>query len=323
MTKSPLDANQTRLHEAMRDIAKIEPRLELPPQLAKQLQEFSQSVSSDTAGFKQAISKLNPVFTDLAGFYAATTASLSESWDAFAKVTDGFRKQFGAWYDTEAVPGSRALARHGWFLSPSMPLNFAVKATRLAFAKDVTGCQLTKLFMNYVASDGWSNAASQAQVWGNPGLLRDSVHILRACVEALRSTTPQTGPLVVLPTLIAQIDGALSELALAMGLARNGQHWVDDTRKHQRREVWLAERLKGPLSHEPAMDLVLHVLFKKATPGEPDVSPLVFNRHKILHGECTDYGTVENVKRALLVLDFLSGIGPLTVERMKAGHPIR
>jgi len=108
-----------------------------------------------------------------------------------------------------------------------------------------------------------------------------------------------------------------------MGLARNGQHWVDETRKYQRREVWLAERLKDPLFHEPAMDLALHVLFKKATPGELDVSPLVFNRHKILHGECTDYGTVENVTRALLVLDFLSGIGPLTVERMKARHPIR
>jgi hypothetical protein len=307
----------SELHEALLGMAKLAPRLELPPQLAGQLQEFSQKWSGRMANMEQALKKLNPILTDLAGFYTTATTNFTAQLAAAGETIDRFREQFGAWYDTEAVPGSRALARYGWFLSPSMPLPFAVNVTRLACSQSVTGGQLTELFIGYVASNGWSNAAAQVQVWGNQGLLHGRVHILRACVETLQSTTPQSGALAVLPALIAQIDGALSELALNMGLARNGQHWVDDASERQRRDEWLAARLKDPLFHEPAMDLVLHVLFRRATPGEPNLSPLMLNRHKILHGECTDYGTVENVARALLVLDFLSGIGPYTVEKIK------
>jgi hypothetical protein len=304
---------------ALLDMAKLGPRIELSPSLAEQLREFSRVSSTVQADMEQISRSLNPILTELASFYSAAS-SYGAQLHAAAETAGKFLHGLDAWRKTEAEPGSRALAKHGWFLSPSMPLPFAVKATRLACAQGTTEGQLTGLFVTYVASDGWSNAAELASTWGNPGPLRKRVHILRACIEVLRSATLQTGAFAVLPTLIAQIDGALSELALSMGLARSGQHWVDETRRCQRREAWLAARLKDPLFYDPAMDLVLHVLFQKTMPGDPNASPLTFNRHKILHGECIDYGTAENVTRALLVLDFLSGIGPLTVERASDRH---
>lgn len=57
---------------------------------------------------------------------------------------------------------------------------------------------------------------------------------------------------------------------------------------------------------ELAATLVTNYLFQKSQYGEPLDTPYSFSRHKIMHGEYTNYGKIEHVIRAFMILDFLS-----------------
>lgn len=52
-------------------------------------------------------------------------------------------------------------------------------------------------------------------------------------------------------------------------------------------------------------DVFLDILFQKAYHGEKCTS-LHFSRHKILHGEITNYGQKDFTVRCFMILDFLS-----------------
>ncbi len=103
---------------------------------------------------------------------------------------------------------------------------------------------------------------------------------------------------IVLPTLIAQIDGIRIEFMNRNGLS----FW---TKVEKWKGLFNGLTLNQKL-YESANDIFLNILFQESQPGKPLETPFTFNRHKIIHGEYLKYGRIDNTIRAFLILDFLA-----------------
>ena len=66
------------------------------------------------------------------------------------------------------------------------------------------------------------------------------------------------------------------------------------------------QQVLGAKPDELATDVMLNILFQGSQKGKPLKTPFNFNRHKIMHGEVTNYGKKTYLIRAFLILDFLA-----------------
>ena len=139
--------------------------------------------------------------------------------------------------------------------------------------------------------------------------------ILFDCVQVLKQAQGKkiNETNVVLPTIIIQIDGILTDY-----LDLNNIQWevlYDDCldkkgnvrrtgRKDQFRR-YKSKSIMDPL-YNLAIDIFLNILFQKSQKGQPLKTPFNLNRQKIIHGESIKYGRKNYLIRAFLVLDFLS-----------------
>ena len=134
--------------------------------------------------------------------------------------------------------------------------------------------------------------------------------IFRSCVKTLKRAKPKDNPSnVVIPVLIAQIDGIMNEIIKKYNITYDQQNKVHiDIFGNQSKSQKEAERkLIGYLNqYSPeGQYLLLEVLFQKAYPGQSLDIPTTFSRHKILHGEDINYGRKTHTIRAFLILYFL------------------
>jgi len=125
--------------------------------------------------------------------------------------------------------------------------------------------------------------------------------IFRDCISALRSARSGSNPSnLVLPTLIAQIDGIKTEFMKQKGLS--------DEQIQRNWKAWLKCQTSSQRLLSAANDVLVSILFQKSLPGKPLEIPFTFSRHKIMHGEQYRYGRIDNTMRAFLILDFLAAL---------------
>ena len=141
-------------------------------------------------------------------------------------------------------------------------------------------------------------------------IFKPRIKIFRDCVSVMRNAKGKYNPsTIVLPTLIAQIDGIRREFMEQIRrefMEQNGLSFNPKKRNVVGWKVWF----KGQTSNQELLDLAndifLNILFQKSQPGRPLETPFTFNRHKIMHGEYLKYGRIDNTIRAFLISDFLA-----------------
>lgn len=115
--------------------------------------------------------------------------------------------------------------------------------------------------------------------------------ILEDCIKVLKYTSRRTAANTILPVLITQIEGI----------------WVDILGAKDKNKLKnIIEDMKNNKYVNPARELLADILFqhtKTKLPVKPD-----FCRNKILHGEEVEYGSINNVIRAFLIIEFLDFI---------------
>ncbi len=152
--------------------------------------------------------------------------------------------------------------------------------------------------------------------WKNKALLKRRYKILMDCVVFIKIAGKRriNSANAVLPTLITQIDGALSDFLDSKHIQWDCDYddWVDlktgKIRKVGRKTQYKNSKPKV-LSHsldDLANDIFLNILFQKSQSGKPLNTPFNFNRHKIIHGESVKYGRKDYLIRAFMVLDLLA-----------------
>lgn len=214
-------------------------------------------------------------------------------------------EQFEIEYRIKEKVAVRILRKYKWFICPSMPAYAINYILQIAKKRDRKDSEINHLFIDYFSRDNWKNLELMVNGWKDSILLKKRLGVIKNCVHALQnpSTNKYNSVIVILPTLISQIDGIIQDIndkAKAYDSRNtNCNKWQD-----RFRHIVIAEQMGA--MEELTCDILLNVLFQHSQRGKPLGTPFNFNRHKILHGEIVNYGRKDYLIRAFMVLDFLA-----------------
>lgn len=200
------------------------------------------------------------------------------------------------------------LNEHQWFVLPSMPMNFIYEILGI-LTEDNKRIKLNEHFFNYFAYNDYENLINLVDKWDSSGKLRyGRMKVIKDCLNSIiNSKNGRIPSTMIVPTLIAQIDGIQREFLLKNNFE---PIWVKyqyegEGKKMNQNEAWDFIYSPEDSFSEIANDVILDVLFANVNPGESIKTPITFSRHKIMHGEHLNYGTKPNTIRTFLILDFL------------------
>lgn len=226
-------------------------------------------------------------------------------------------EKFSQKYKIAKTKGIKILKKYKWFISPSMPTSFIYEAVQTGRKKGNQRGAMNKSFIEYFSKNNFKNLKNLIEGWKNNNIFKPRMKILRDCISTLKSVKRPSNPSnLVIPTLIAQIDGIQTEFMKQSGLHYDTikRKWRDRGGKIINKKKWLKSQTLNSELLDIANDVLLNILFQGASPGEPLKTPFTFNRHKILHGEYLRYGRIDNTIRAFLILDFLSNVSEKVVK---------
>jgi len=218
-----------------------------------------------------------------------------EIFDTYRKLWQTFQEQYKI-TEQEAI---QILRKYKWFITPSLPLTFIFEVVKIGRRKGNQRKAINRLFIDHFSSNNFENLEKLVDGWETNEIFKPRMKIFRDCISVMRNAKGKYNPsTIVLPTLIAQIDGIRIEFMNRNGLS----FWTKD-------RVWKGW-FKGQTPNQKLLDLAndifLNILFQKSQPGRPLETPFTFNRHKIMHGEYLRYGRIDHTIRAFLILDFLA-----------------
>lgn len=286
--------------------------LKLTESFGSIIRESIGSLKPFTEQYQSIIRNATESFIPRINFLQNWTEQNKSIFTNFIKKWAEFEKQYKI-AEPEAV---RILQKYKWFITPSFPLNFIFKVVQIGKKRGRHDREINELFINYFSSDNWQLLEVMVLGWENNSLFKNRSKILLDCVLLLKQSNGKiiNATNAVLPSVIAQIDGILSDYLTSKNI--EWQVSYDDYiqkgkvkrvgRKSQfqkNKTDVLTEQLD-----ELANDVFLNILFQRSQKGIPLKTPFNFNRHKIMHGESTSYGRKDYLIRAFLVLDFMASL---------------
>jgi hypothetical protein len=211
-------------------------------------------------------------------------------FDRVAGFADGLRRAVElVGRRLEALPAEYKMllaifAKEGWYLDPYLPV--------------ATTFQLADL---YIAGDSEEAEAELCEWFGQEldRISRDAqaqfphrAQIIAAAVAAHRSGMYTLS----VPALLIQADGMCHDVTRQRLYSRD--HGTPVLRKY------IASLDLSTLS-SALLEPLISPTPLTASSTEPDASSAALNRHAILHGECVDYGTVQNGCRAVSLVSYV------------------
>lgn len=202
-------------------------------------------------------------------------------------------------------PCNKILAKYKWFVTPSFPLSFVSMVKNIKKEKGRKDKDVNQLFIKYFEANEWQNLEIMVNEWKGNNLLKKRRKILLDCVHIVKLSYKNgiNAANVVMPTLITQIDGFLSDYLNLKGVKYNSTY---KTKKNQFKTLNL--RVLPTPFNETAFKIFLDILLQESWAGKPLAKSFYFNRHKISHGETTKYGRKDYMIRAFMILDLLSNL---------------
>lgn len=258
--------------------------------------------------------------------YNATARILAESikpqieiWQKWAEqnqsVFQNIGKQWADFQKKYKIAEDKAvgiLQKYKWFISPSMPIDFIFEVVQLGQKKGRQDKAINKLFVDYFSKNNWGNLEILIVEWDKNTIIKKRIKIIKDCLQTLKETNNKANTVnVVLPTIVAQIDGFLTDYLDSKSISYDCAY--DDfiqngkVKKKGRKSQFKQNNSKALTSglDDLANDIFLNILFQKSQKGKPLKTPFNFNRHKIMHGENIKYGRKDYLIRAFLLIDFL------------------
>ena len=275
---------------------------------------------------RRIIESMKPVieqYQSMAKIIAESLRPQIDIWQQWAEQNkavfdsfSGYWIEFQRQYKIAEPKAVKILQKYKWFITPSFPISFIFEVMKLDQTKGRHDKAVNSLFIEYYEAEDWQNLEIMVSGWKENPLFKNRHKILMDCVQAIKMTS-KTGineANVVLPTLITQIDGVLTDYLNSKGLQWDSDYDDSvDTKTGRVRKVGRKTQFKNvkpkvlttPLD-DLANDIFLNILFQRSQKGKPLATPFNFNRHKIIHGENVKYGRKDYLIRAFMVLDLLT-----------------
>ena len=287
------------------------------------IRESISGISAATKAFQESQLNIAQSFKPILEQYQLTGAFLSkilapqiDSWDRNIRVYGSMLDDYAdLWrnldkkYENSEQEAVKILRKYKWFITLSMPMKFVFIVVQIGRRKGNQRKLMNKLFVDYYTTNNFSNLEILMKRWESNAIFKPRMKILWDCIFFLRNSKRGTNPSnVVIPTLIAQIDGIQNEFMKQQGLTyeklklKNAKGETIDWKK------WFKDQPPNNKMDELTKDIHVNFLFQKALPGQSLATPFTFNRHKIMHGESLKYGRIDNTIRAFLMLDFFATI---------------
>lgn len=220
------------------------------------------------------------------------------------------------------------LLQNGWVFSPYLS-NKTIKDELNSddiFKKK--NSEINTIYENFFSENNYSELESMINSWKKKSHFKDRINIFKDCLIILQTFRPKkhnkgiNPARTILPLLIAQIDGITSEYAKDKGLSLNGTQWIDSSGNTVKKFDSIWNQPCGDSSEIFTIRMLEDYLFsqafpygqsnpiqKKENPQKVKYRPFIqFSRHKIMHGEDLQFGTIDNAVRVLLLLDFLANL---------------
>lgn len=206
--------------------------------------------------------------------------------------------------------------KYSWFLPEELYLEDSskyFKAPYLLNAMNKNGNEDSKivdeLILSITEENNWEFIDFLVAKWGKEVELfnADRIQILKDCIIAIKNLKRSESANIILPTLIAQIEGVWLEV-----LIKNG---IDvDNYNSENRQIRLGEQKRmldalldhNDINQQSFYEILANGLFCYGGNMNGDFK---FRRHKIMHGRDTNYGDIASVVKAFFMLDYLYRIG--------------
>lgn len=130
-----------------------------------------------------------------------------DNYDIFTKYSD-YWNSFQKKYDVAEKDAIKILKKYKWFISPSMPLNFVFKIYSIGQENKDCSKDINSLFIDYFSSNNYKEFDNLLNKWKENYLIKDRIEIINDCILSIKNhSNVYNCSNIVLPTLIAQIDG--------------------------------------------------------------------------------------------------------------------
>ncbi len=212
------------------------------------------------------------------------------------------------------------LEKYEWLIPPSIDLRVAAFISNLGNKPGDHRKEINKLFWDIYREDNFKEIEEMITKWNFNKLFKKRIRILKNCLTVLQLSKKigiSSSANVIIPTLIAQIDGVWTDYVISKGFDINNyyaQHekWEvsRELRRHRKEAISDFRTSDSFLKFDNLFkNMILETLWGTAYTKISPESGFIrtrFNRHKIMHGEYVSYGSKYNVLRAFFLLDFLS-----------------
>lgn len=190
---------------------------------------------------------------------------------------------------------SSILAEYNYLLPLTLPLG--VYSDLLEYLNNTKESanrekEIDNLLLKLFSYKKWKMASEiVSKLNNNDKINTKRIVILEDCIKVLKRNSRKTAANTILPVLIAQIDGIWVDI-----LGSKDKDKLKNTIKNMKNDKYA----------NPARELLVDILFQYTRTAIPVKSD--FCRNKILHGEEVEYGSINNVIRAFLIIEFLDSI---------------
>lgn len=220
------------------------------------------------------------------------------------------------------------LLQNGWIFSPYLSDKTIKDELNSDDIFQKKNSELNAIYENFFSKNNYSELESMINSWKKKSYFKNRIKIFQDCLVVLRTFRPKkhnkniNPARTILPLLIAQVDGITSEYAKSKGLSLNGTQWINSSGNTVKKFDSIWGQPCGDSSEIFTIRMLEDYLFsqtfpygqsnpaqKKENPKKVKYRPFFqFSRHKIMHGEDLQFGTIDNVVRVFLLLDFLANL---------------
>lgn len=216
---------------------------------------------------------------------------------------------------------AKLLAVHDWFMTGSFQPNFIylfIDLIKKEPNKIAVEEELSKIFYAYFSANNWHQLDDMVDGWSRSLRFQSRITIFKDCINIIKSTPQKTTTAnVLIPTLLAQLEGIIIEYLINYREYKFDEIRGFKNKKKKLTEIWEKHqdtRFKGGkgyltptfnFSFDTAAEMLINLIYKDFDPEYSSEEFFSLNRHRILHGNITNYGIFDNVLRSFLILDFI------------------
>lgn len=233
---------------------------------------------------------------NVSGILLQITENISSFWDKFQID-----------YQVPSLEAQKCLKKYNWFISPNMEIPIVYRVMEVCNSSSRhKQKEINNIFVNYFLDNNCEKLDMMVDRWSVNPLFKRRINIIKDCINIMKINKKSINySNLVVPTLIAQIDGIQNDFMKMNGFSMNRYGFFDSEGNKIVKDDYFRERTANNEFFDAINDIFLDVLFQTVFPGEKCKS-LHFSRHKILHGEITNYGQKVFTVRCFMILDFLS-----------------